>query len=53
MTKEELIKLLNEPCGDPEISHARAEKNLLFYLNDPEIEAAWREAQDRDNWWYA
>jgi len=52
MTLEELrrklAELLTSPY-DPEAVHARAERLLLDYINDPEIERLWESA----DWWYA
>lgn len=53
MTKQEVLAQLGKDRGDEERDHAEAEKALLAYLNDPEIAAAWEEAKDVQNWWYA
>lgn len=55
MTKPELITLLREIAdkegGDNEASHGDADKALIAYINDPEIEAAWNDAAQF--FWYA
>ena len=56
MTKEDLLMNLGEECGDPELSHARAEKNLASFLRDnglADIADAFDDARERDGWWYA
>ena len=51
ITKEELIRKLNELAEDDdyETAHAEADNLLLLYLNDKEIE----EAYDSVGKWYA
>ena len=51
MTKEQLIRALNEEChsGDKEVDHSEADDLLLQYINDKDIE----EAYDAIDKWYA
>lgn len=51
ITKEELIRKLNELAEDDdyEMTHAEADDLLLLYLNDEEI----KEAYDSVGKWYA
>ena len=55
MTKEELLIVLKRcaddsgPAGDAEAAHINADEALLLYIDDAEIETAWR-AVER---WYS
>jgi hypothetical protein len=53
MTKQELLDKLTAPddSHDPEMDHVRAERWLIAFVNDSEIEAAWDKRAD--HWWYA
>jgi len=55
MTKPEIIAFLKDIADhsgyDPEGSHRNAEKELLAFLDDPEITEAWNDAVEF--WWYA
>jgi hypothetical protein len=53
MTKSELLAILAEPRGDEEVSHVKAERALIAFVNDKEISEAWEKACDVQNWWYA
>ena len=35
------------PLGDPQTAHFEADELLLWYINNPEITAVWREIADR------
>jgi hypothetical protein len=51
VTKQELLDILKK-CAedlDPEVAHRDADGALLEYINDPEIEAAYRAITK----WYA
>ena len=52
MTKEELIKILNEngtKYGDHEGMHYACDDALLAYINDPDVTAAFNQGTK----WYA
>ena len=55
MTKEELLAKLRDFSGayDPESDHGDAEDWLLEFVNDKEIEEAWMQRRQRNDWWYA
>ena len=42
MTKEELIKKLEELDEGPEENHQLADRALLDYIDDPDIRKAWQ-----------
>lgn len=55
LTADEAIRLLGEVSTDSEVGHGDADDILLAFIRGvaPEVEIAWRAAEDRVGFWYA
>lgn len=53
--RDRLMAILEEPRGDEEISHYRADNAIIAFIDsfDPELAKAIDNARDVQNWWYA